>query len=63
MPVITIEGPQISKDQKRRLVGEITKTASGIIQLPEEFFTVQIKESDHDNVGVGGILLSDREPH
>lgn len=61
MPVITIEGPQMSKDKKRQLVREITKTASDVIQLPAEAFTVLIKENDHDNVGVAGMLLSDRK--
>lgn len=61
MPVITIEGPQMSKDKKRQLVRELTKTASDVIQLPVEIFTVLIKENDCDNVGVGGMLLSDRE--
>ncbi|WP_094605170.1 hypothetical protein SPSIL_032250 [Sporomusa silvacetica DSM 10669] len=50
MPVITIEGPQMSKDKKRQLVRELTKTASDVIQLPVEIFTVLIKENDHDNV-------------
>jgi 4-oxalocrotonate tautomerase len=58
-----MEGPQISKDKKRQLVREITKAASGVIQLPEEAFTILIKENDHDNVGAGGSLLSDRKPN
>ncbi|WP_222427846.1 tautomerase family protein [Sporomusa sp. KB1] len=31
MPVITIEGPQMSKEKKRQLVRELTKTASDVI--------------------------------
>lgn len=62
MPIITIESPQINKDKKRQLVRELTKAASSIIQLPEAAFTVIIRENDHDNVGVGGSLLSDRKP-
>ncbi|HMM23113.1 MAG TPA: tautomerase family protein [Selenomonadales bacterium] len=61
MPIITVEGPQISKEQKRQLVGEITKAASDIIRLPAEYITVLIKENGHDNIGVGGSLLSDAE--
>lgn len=60
MPVITVEGPQLSRDKKRQLVQKLTKAASEVIQLPEDVFTVLIKENDRDNVGVGGSLLSDK---
>jgi len=43
------------------LTEKLTKAASSIIQLPEQDFIVVIREVDNDNVGVGGILLSDRE--
>jgi len=42
------------------LAANLTKAASSIIQLPEQAFIVVIREVDNDNVGVGGILLSDR---
>lgn len=35
MPVITIEGPKISKDQKRQLVESFTKAASTVTKIPE----------------------------
>ncbi|MBP2649449.1 MAG: 4-oxalocrotonate tautomerase [Firmicutes bacterium] len=59
MPLITIEGPQLSKEKKRELVGALTKAASGVIQIPEEGFTVIIRENNPDNVGIGGSLLSE----
>lgn len=63
MPIITIEGPRLSTDQKRQLVRELTKAARGVITLPAEAFTVLIKENSHDNVGVGGELLVDKTPN
>ncbi len=61
MPVITIEGPQLSKEQKRQLVDSFTKAASNVTKIPEQAFVVLIKENNQDNVGVGGTLLSDSE--
>lgn len=61
MPVITVDGPKLSKDQKAELVKSITKTASEIIKLPEQSFIVLIQEREMDNVGVGGVLLSDKK--
>ncbi|WP_333594234.1 4-oxalocrotonate tautomerase DmpI [Anaerospora hongkongensis] len=63
MPIITIEGPCLSTDQKRQLVRDITKAARAVIPLPAEAFTVLIKENSHDNVGVGGELLADKIPN
>ncbi len=60
MPYIILEGPQMTKDQKSQLVKEFTDTASQILNFPKEAFTVLIKESSPDNVGVGGELLSEK---
>lgn len=60
MPGVVFEGPKLSKDQKRQLVKEFTKIASEITDIPEHAFIVTIKENDKDNVGVGGILLSEK---
>lgn len=61
IPIITIDSPYLNKAQKQELAQNLTKAASSIIQLPEQAFIVVIREVDNDNVGVGGILLSDRE--
>ncbi|TYO95051.1 4-oxalocrotonate tautomerase DmpI [Desulfallas thermosapovorans] len=61
MPVITVDGPKLSKEQKTELVKSITKAASEIIKLPEQAFIVLIQEREMDNVGVGGVLLSDKK--
>ncbi|MBU0764334.1 MAG: tautomerase family protein [Bacteroidetes bacterium] len=59
MPVITIEGAALSKEQKTELVQKITKTAGEIMKIPEHAYTILIKENNFDNIGVGGKLLSD----
>ncbi|KAF1086559.1 4-oxalocrotonate tautomerase [Sporotomaculum syntrophicum] len=61
MPVITVDGPKLTREQKSKLVKAITKVASEIIQLPESSIIVLIEERERDNVGVGGILLSDKD--
>lgn len=60
MPIIIMDGPQLTKDEKAKLVREFTKIASEVTQLPKVAFTVLINERDRDNVGVGGELLSDK---
>lgn len=61
MPVITLEAASLTREQKKQLVEEFTESASRIMNLPKESFYVFLKESLPDNVGVGGILLSDKK--
>ena len=61
MPVITIEAAKLSKDQKRELVASLTKSASSIMNTPEQAYVVIVKENDIDNIGVGGTLLSEKK--
>jgi len=60
MPVITLETAKLTKDQKQALVKEFTEVAVKITGLPHEAFYVFLKENELENVGVGGVLLSDR---
>lgn len=60
MPVITLDGPKLSREQKSALVKEFTKAASRVTNIPEAAFVVILRETDPDNVGVGGQLLSDK---
>lgn len=60
MPYISFEGPKLTKEQKAQLVKEISEVASGILNIPKDNFIVSIKESDPDNVGIGGELLSEK---
>ena len=59
MPVITIDGPQLSKEKKAELVKEFVQSASKITGLPVDAFTVIVREVDPENVGVGDCLLCD----
>lgn len=61
MPVITFEAGKLNKEQKSKLVEEVTATASKIMNVPKQAFIVLFKESDQDNIGFGGELLSDRK--
>ncbi|MBQ3443531.1 MAG: tautomerase family protein [Selenomonadaceae bacterium] len=58
MPLISIDAVHPTKEQKERLIAELTKTASSILGVDEKFFYVLIKENDLDNWGVGGKTLS-----
>ncbi|MCE5213125.1 MAG: tautomerase family protein [Methanobacterium sp.] len=59
MPVITIEGPQMSKEQKAELVDTFAKKASEVMGLPVSAMVIIIREVEAENVGVGDCLLCD----
>ncbi|MDR2914503.1 MAG: tautomerase family protein [Tannerella sp.] len=54
MPVITIEGGQITPEQKRELISKMTQLASEIMNIPSDFFMITIKELPDENIGIGG---------
>ena len=58
MPFISVETAHATKEQKEKLVEELTKTASNILGVDEKAFYVLIKENDTDNWGVGGKTLT-----
>lgn len=60
MPVVKIEGPKVSKEQKTRIVKEIIPKLSEIYNIPEQSFITYIKENDLENIGIGDELLSER---
>ena len=61
MPVVTFEAAQLNLEQKQQLVTEFTETAARVTGLPKETIFVFIKENSADNVGVGGVLLSEKQ--
>ena len=62
MPIITIEGPPIAADKKRRLVKGFTEAAVAAYEdIAADAFIVIIHENQLENVGVGGELLIDRQ--
>lgn len=60
MPVITVEAGKLNKEQKSKLVKELTHAASKTMNVPEQAFIVLLKENDIDNIGFGGQLMSER---
>ena len=58
MPLISIDAVHPTKEQKEKLIVELTKTASSILGVDEKFFYVLVKENDLDNWGVGGKTLA-----
>ena len=54
MPYISIEIGQLTAEQKQQLIKSLTATTSEITHIPEQFFTVTIKELPDENFGIGG---------
>lgn len=54
MPYISIESGRLTAEQKKELIERLTATASEITNIPEQFFTVTIKELPDENFGIGG---------
>ncbi len=44
MPYISIESGLLSQEQKEELVRRLTEVSSEIMNVPQEFFTITIKE-------------------
>lgn len=61
VPVITIDAPPLSREQKAQLVKSFADTASEVMNLPVSAMVFIINEVEPENVGVGDILLCDRE--
>ncbi len=61
MPNITIDGPKLENlEAKRMLIKEITDAIEKAYKLPREHTVILIKENSPENVGIGGMLISDR---
>ncbi len=63
MPYISIKSGNLTAEQKKELIDRLTATASEILcrakrfaysHIPEQFFTVTIKELPDENFGIGG---------
>ena len=54
MPYISVECGALSDAQKVELIQRLTQTASEVMRVPQEFFTVTIKELPDQNFGIGG---------
>lgn len=60
MPTITVEGPPIELDKKRKLADGMAEVAANVYGLAKEHMIVLIRENPPENVGIGGELLVDR---
>ncbi len=54
MPYITVESGFLSDEQKETLIQCLTEVSSKIMKVPQEFFSVTIKELPDKNFGIGG---------
>jgi len=54
MPYITVESGFLSDEQKESLIQRLTEVSSEIMRVPQEFFSVTIKELPDKNFGIGG---------
>ena len=54
MPYISVESGTLSDAQQTELIQKLTQTASEVMHVPQEFFTVTIKELPDLNFGIGG---------
>ncbi len=60
MPVITVQLAHQSKEKKKEIIERLTKTMVEVTNVPAQAFTVIIDEHDPENIGVGGVPLSER---
>lgn len=62
MPIVVIYGnDDMDIDARRKMVEEVTESVSKGYDLPKEVITVLVEELSHENIGVAGKLLSDKE--
>lgn len=60
MPTIFFYGPDLGDVEKKQLIRDFTETASKLTGIDQSAFTIYLRASSPDNVGVGGQLLRDR---
>jgi 4-oxalocrotonate tautomerase len=62
LPNVIIDGPPIKDlEIKRVLVKEITNAMEKAYRIPRDAYVIVIKENLPENVGVGGVLIVDRQ--
>jgi 4-oxalocrotonate tautomerase len=61
MPVITMDGGKLNKEQKAELAKTFTDNAARVTQIPAAAFVVIFRENSRENVATGGVLLADRD--
>lgn len=60
MPVLSYEGPKMTKEQKEKLIKELTEAAARVIpDIPCDAYYVFIREHDAECIGIGTKPLLD----
>ena len=54
MPYISMVSGKLTAEQKKQLIERLTQTAAEITHIPEQFFSVTLKELPDENFGIGG---------
>ncbi len=54
MPIISLHAAHPTKEQKEKLIADLTRVAAEDLVIAPEYFYVMISEHDLDNWGVGG---------
>ena len=54
MPIISWEGGNLSKEQKKDLIQKFTDVAVEITKVPAKFYSVVIREQQDENLGFAG---------
>lgn len=60
MPAIFFYGPDLDDAKKKELISDFTESASRLTGIDKSAFTIFLRSSSPDNVGVGGELLRER---
>lgn len=61
MPVVTVEGPEnATKEQKKEIIEKVSQIVADAYDMPIEAITVIVRGTHPDNVGTGGIQLSEK---
>jgi len=61
MPVVTVSGPPLDVERKRRLARGLTDVMCEVYERPAGQIIVEIRENQPENVAVGGKLIADRQ--
>lgn len=59
MPIVTFEGGYLPQEKKRDLIARLTEAAASVTGIPQEKFTVLVRELEDCNIGVGGQTLTE----
>ena len=59
MPIVQVGMGIMTKEKKKELIERLTEVVSDVAQLPKQTITIIIDEKHADNIGVGGVQLSE----